>query len=432
MSVDASAAPAAPVRLREDVIGGVTTFFTMAYIIVVNPQILSTEGTGMPFAGVLAATVLTAATMTLLMGLYAKIPFAVAPGMGINAFFTYTIVLGQKVPWPVALGIVFWAGVTFLVISVTPIRAQIACAIPPPLRSAAAAGIGVFLTFIGLRNAGLVVASPATFVTVGKVGVPQLLALGGLVVMVAWSRRRSPFALLGGMALVTAAGWLLGLVHAPAHLVSPPDFGAVMFKLDILGALRPALAPALIAILFTDLFDSLSTFVGVAHATGLVDAEGHPRRLSQGLVVDALATLSAGLFGTSSGTAYIESAAGIEAGGRTGRASVVTAACFVPCLFLSPVAAMVPPFATAPVLILVGALMFRSVGKLDLSRLEDAVPAFLTVVLIPLTFSIAQGMLWGFLAHVVLYALAGRRREIQPTMYGIAAVSVVLLVLQSR
>lgn len=424
-------APLGASSVRQDVIGGLTTFFTMAYIIVVNPQILSTEGTGMPFAGVLTATVLIAATMTLLMGLYAKIPFAVAPGMGLNAFFTYSIVLGQKVPWPTALGIVFWAGVAFLVISVTPVREQIAQAIPLPLRSAAAAGIGVFLTFIGLRNAGLVVASPATFVTMGRLGAPSLLALVGLVVMVALMRRRSPLALLGGMALVTLLGWALGLVHAPARLVSAPDFRAVFLKLDVIDALRPALLPALLSILFTDLFDSLSTFVGVAHATGLVDADGQPRRLKQGLVVDALATLGAGLAGTSSGTAYIESAAGIEAGGRTGRASVVTALCFVPCLFLAPLAAMVPAFATAPVLILVGALMFRSVTRLDLERLEDAIPAFLTVVLIPLTFSITEGMLWGFLAHVVLYVLAGRRAEIRPAMYGIAFLSVLLLVLQA-
>ena len=196
--------------------------------------------------------------------------------------------------------------------------------------------------------------------------------------------------------------------------------------------LQFALFPALAAILFTDLFDSLSTFVGVAHATGLVDEEGHPQRLSQGLVVDALATVSAALFGTSSGTAFIESAAGIEAGGRSGRASVVTAACFVPCLFFAPVAGMVPPFATAPVLILVGALMFRSVGQLDLSKIEDTIPAFLTIVLIPLTFSITEGMLWGFVTHVVRYVLAGRRGEIRPAMFGIAGVSVALLVMQAR
>jgi AGZA family xanthine/uracil permease-like MFS transporter len=234
------------------------------------------------------------------------------------------------------------------------------------------------------------------------------------------------------MALCTLAGWALGLVRAPARLVSAPDFGAVFLELDVRGALRPALIPALLAILFTDLFDSISTLVGVAHATNLLDEEGNPLRLKQGLVVDALATLGAGLLGTSSGTAYIESAAGIEAGGRTGVASVVTALCFLPCLFLAPLAGMVPSFATAPALILVGALMFRSIGALDLSRLEDAIPVFLTVALIPLTFSITQGMLWGFLSHVVLYLLAGRRREIQPMMYGIAALSTVLLVLQSR
>jgi AGZA family xanthine/uracil permease-like MFS transporter len=418
--------------LKDDAVGGVTTFFTMAYIVVVNPQILSTEGTGMPFAGVLTATVLLAASMTLLMGLYAKIPFAVAPGMGINAFFTYSIILGQKVPWPTALGIVWWAGVVFLLVSSTPVREAIANAIPASLRSAAGAGIGVFLTFIGLKNAGLVIGSPATLVTMGKLGAPPLLAMVGLAAMVAMMRRRSPFALLGGMALVTLLGAALGLVHVPARLVSAPDFGAVLLKLDVRGALAPALWPALIAILFTDLFDSLSTFVGVAHATGLVDENGEPRRLKQGLVVDALATLCAGLVGTSSGTAYIESAAGIEAGGRSGRASVVTALCFVPCLFLGPLAGMVPPFATAPVLVLVGALMFRSVARLDLSKLEDAVPAFLTVVLIPLTFSITEGMLWGFVAHATLYVLAGRGKEIRPAMWGIAALSAALLALKAR
>jgi adenine/guanine/hypoxanthine permease len=416
---------------RNDIIGGVTTFFTMAYIIVVNPHILSTEGTGMPFDGVLAATILTAASMTLLMGLYAKIPFAVAPGMGINAFFTYTLVLGQKVPWPQALGIVFWAGVLFLIVSVTPLRERIAQAIPASLRSAAAAGIGLFLTFIGLKNAGLVIASPATFVTMGKLTVPSLLAVAGLLVMIVLMRRNSPLALLGGMAVVTAAGAFTGHVRMPERWFGTPDFGAVLFKLDVIGALKPALVPAMLALLFTDLFDSISTLVGVSHATGMVDEKGEPRRLREGLIVDAFATFGAALFGTSSGTAYIESAAGIEAGARTGRASIVTALCFLPCLFLSPIAAMVPPFATAPVLILVGALMFRSVARIPMTKLEDAIPIFLTIVLIPLTFSITEGMIWGFITHVALYALAGRSKEIKPAMYAIAAVSVGILLLQT-
>ncbi len=417
--------------VRGDVIGGATTFFTMAYIIVVNPQILSTPGTGMSFNGVLAATILTCASMTLLMGLYAKIPFAVAPGMGVNAFFTYSLILGQKIPWPVALGIVFWAGVLFLVVSATPIREHIARAIPNALRSAAAAGIGVLLTFIGLKNAGLVVASPATFVTMGKLTTTSLLAVGGLVLMVALSRRKNPLALLAGMALVTLAGVATGHVLVPDKLLSTPDFGAVTFKLDVLGALKPALLPAMLALLFTDLFDSISTLVGVSHATGMIDEKGEPRRLREGLIVDAFATFGAAIFGTSSGTAYVESAAGIESGARTGRASVVTALCFLPCLFLAPIAAMVPPFATAPVLIFVGALMFRTVAKMEMATLEDAIPVFLTIVLIPLTFSITQGMLWGFLTHVILYVFAGRRGEIRPAMYAIAALSAGILALQT-
>jgi adenine/guanine/hypoxanthine permease len=419
-------------ELRREALGGVTTFLTMAYVVIVNPAILTADGaTGMAFSGVVTATVVLSAVMTLAMGLYARLPFGVAPGMGINAFFAYTIVLGRHVPWQTALGIVFWAGVLFLAVSLTPLREKIALAIPRGLRSAAAAGIGLFLTFIGLKNAGLVVKDPATFVRLGKLGAEPLLALLGLAVIAVLLMRKRAYAFLAGIFVVTAAAWIAGRIAVPPALVSAPDFESVFFKLDVLGALRPALVPAALAILFTDLFDSLSTFVGVAHAAGLTDEKGEPRRLKEALVVDALATLGAGVVGTSSGTAYIESAAGIEAGARTGKASVVTAACFVPCLFLAPIAGMVPLYATAPVLIIVGALMFRTVTSLDLGRIEDSVPAYLTIVLIPLTFSITQGMLWGFLAHVGLYTLAGRAREIRPLMWGIAAVSALLLVLEN-
>ncbi|MGB7926424.1 MAG: NCS2 family permease [Pyrinomonadaceae bacterium] len=419
-----------PPNVRTEAIAGVTTFFTMAYIVIVNPSILSTEGTGMPFSGTLTATVLICFTMTLLMGLYARLPFAVAPGMGINAFFAFTIILGQQVPWPVALGIIFWAGVLFLLISVTPIRASIARAIPPGLRIATAAGIGIFLTFIGLRNAGIIAADPVTFVKLGALDHKALLTILGLGVTVWLLNRESPFAYLAGIFIVTLAAWALGLVKAPERLFSAPDFGSVFLKLDIWGALKLGLLPAIIAILFTDLFDSISTFIGVAHASGLVDEEGHPRNLKEGLVVDALATLGAGLAGTSSGTAYIESVAGINMGGRTGLTSVFTALCFLPCFFLAPLAGSVPVYATAAVLILVGAAMFKSVSELSFARIEDALPAFLTIILIPLTFSITQGILWGFISHVSLYLMAGRRREIHAVMYALAAVSVCLLVLE--
>jgi len=418
-------------NLKTEAVAGITTFFTMAYIVIVNPQILSADGkTGMAFTGVLTATVLICFTMTLLMGIYAKLPFAVAPGMGINAFFTYTIILGKGVPWPTALGIIFWAGVFFLLVSVTPVRESIAKAIPAELRIAAAAGIGIFLTFIGLKNAGFIVADPVTFVKLGALGKPALLTILGLAISVFLMSRKNPFAFLLAITVVTTTAWALGLVSTPAQLLSLPDFKSVFLKLDILGAFKLALLPSIISILFTDLFDSISTFIGVAHAADLLDQHGHPRNLRQGLIVDSLATMGAGLAGTSSGTAYIESIAGISMGGRSGLTSVFTALCFLPCFFIAPLAGVVPPYATAAVLILVGAAMFKSVGKINFSKIEEGMPAFLTLILIPLTFSITQGILWGFISHVGLYLMVGRRREIHPVMYALAVVSIGLLVLE--
>jgi AGZA family xanthine/uracil permease-like MFS transporter len=416
--------------LRTEAIAGVTTFFTMAYIVVVNPSILSTPGTGMAFSGVLTATVLVCFLMTLLMGVYAKLPFAVAPGMGINAYFTFTVILTQQVWWQTALGIVFWAGVLFLLISITPIRETIAKAIPAELRIATAAGIGIFLTFIGLKNAGLIVSDPVTFVKLGKLSFTTLLAVIGFMITVVLLIRRSSLAFLAGIFVVTVIAWAAGLVAAPDRMFSAPDFETVFLKLDILGALKLSLLPAIIGILFTDLFDSISTFIGVAHAADLLDENGNPRNLRQGLVVDSVATFGAGLAGTSSGTAYIESIAGITAGGRTGLTSVFTAVCFLPCFFLAPLAAMVPPFATAPVLVFVGAAMFKTVSAINFTRIEEGLPAFLTIILIPLTFSITQGILWGFVAHVGLYLITGRRKDVHPVMYVLAAVAIGLLVLE--
>lgn len=405
----------------------------MSYIVVVNPAILSTPGTGMPFSGVLTATVLVAFSATLLMGLYAKVPYAVAPGMGLNAFFTYSIVLGQKVPWRTALGIVFWSGLLFLLVSVTPLRAAIAKAIPSALRSGLAVGIGLFLTFIGLKNLGLVTAHPATLVGFGHLTPKVLVALAGMAGMAFLLRRKSPFAFLAGIAAITAAFGLAGWLKTPERLVSPPDFSSVFFQLDVLSSLRLAYLPAIVSILLTDLFDSLSTFLGLAQASGLKDASGEPLGLRRGLAVDAYATFAAGLFGSSAGTAYIESAAGVEVGARTGLASVATAICFLPCLFLAPVAGLIPAEATAPVLILVGALMFRAVSEVAWGRagLEETLPAFLAAALIPLTFSITQGVLWGLVSHVALFTLAGRRRELGPAMWGLAAVAAGLLLLEN-
>jgi len=416
--------------LRTEAIAGITTFFTMAYIVVVNPTILSTPGTGMAFSGVLSATVLVCFVMTLLMGVYAKLPFAVAPGMGINAFFTFTIILTHKVWWQVALGIIFWAGVLFMLISVTPVRETIAKAIPTELRIGTAAGIGIFLTFIGLKNAGFIVSDPVTFVKLGELGGPALFGALGFAVTLILMIRGSAFAFLAGIFVATLVAWATGQVPTPEALFSAPDFHTVFLKLDILGALKLSLLPAITGILFTDLFDSISTFIGVAHAANLLDEQGNPRNLKQGLIVDSFATFGAGLAGTSSGTAYIESIAGINSGGRTGMTSVFTALCFLPCFFLAPLAGMVPLYATAPVLILVGASMFRSVNQIDFGKIEEGLPAFLTIILIPLTFSITQGILWGFISHVGLYLIVGRRKEIHPVMFVLALIAIGLLLLE--
>jgi AGZA family xanthine/uracil permease-like MFS transporter len=416
--------------MTREVIAGITTFFTMAYIVIVNPTILSTTGTGMPFSGVLTATVLVCSTMTLLMGLYARLPFGVAPGMGLNAFFTYTLVLQGGVPWPVALGITFWAGLLFLLVSATPLREAIAMAIPASLRLAAAAGIGLLLTFIGLQNAGFVAANPVTLVGVGPLDHRALVTLLGLGIIVVLTRRGNPLAYLASILVSTAVAWIAGWVTPPDTWLSAPDFSSVFLKLDVLGALQLALLPAIVTVMLTDLFDSLSTFIGVAHAANLLDEHGRPKNLRRGLVVDAFATLGAGLFGSSAGTAYVESIAGIRMGGRTGLTAVVTALCFLPCLFIAPLAGAVPPYATAAVLIMVGVAMFETVSRIEFAALEVGVPAFATLILIPLTFSITQGILWGFILHAALHALTGRGREVGATMWALALVSVSLLLLE--
>jgi adenine/guanine/hypoxanthine permease len=425
--------PAVAPRAWTEIVAGVTTFLTMSYIIVVNPSILSTPGVGLPFSGVLTATVLLSAAMTIAMGLYARLPYAVAPGMGLNAFFTYHVVLGRKVPAPVALGLVTWAGLAFLVVSVTPLREAIARAVPRTLRIGAAVGIGLFLAFIGLRQGGIIEADPVILVRAAPLGRGALVFGTGLVVSLLLLVRQSPVALLAGIVVASVVAGLLGLTERPQAWLAPPDFSLVG-ALDLVGALRLSYLPIFLAIALTDLFDSLSTFIGIAESSGLTDERGEPTRLGRALLVDAVATFAAGLVGTSAGTAYIESAAGIRAGGRTGRTAIVCGLCFLPFLFLGPVARLVPAAATAPVLLLVGVFMFRGAGQLVGERLEEAVPAFATLILIPLTSSIATGVLWGLCLHVLAYAFAGRAREITLTgwLLGLVAAGALTLEQLSR
>tara|TARA_R110000868_G_scaffold248282_6_gene504672 strand:- start:24 stop:1283 length:1260 start_codon:yes stop_codon:yes gene_type:complete len=406
---------------RTEIYAGITTFLTMSYIIVVNPAILSTAGTGMSFSGVLTATVLVSFLSTLFMGVFAKLPFALAPGMGINTFFTFTLILGEKIPWPAALGLVFWSGVFFILVSITPLRQKIVHAIPLHLRLGMSCGIGLFLTFIGLKNASIITSSPATFVTNAPVSFAMCMAIIGLFVTVFFMRKKNPASFLIGILVVTVFSIVAGEVSLPTTLFSMPDFESTFFKLDIWGGLKWAYIPSIMTLIITDLFDSVSSFIGVSTSANLLDEKGEPKNLKQALFVDALATFMSSLFGTSAATTFIESSAGTEVGGRTGMTSVVTSLCFLPFLFLAPLLGVIPAYATAPVLIIVGALMFRNVAKLDFERLEEVVPLFLTVVLIPLTFSISQGILWGFFAHVVLFVLSGRSKEIEPIMYTLGA-----------
>ncbi len=416
-----------------EIIAGVSSFLATSYIVVVNPSIL--QQAGMPFAAVLTATVLVSFFSSLMMGLYARNPVLVAPGMGLNAFFTFSAVIGMKVPWPVALGAVFWSGILFLLLSVFNIRTYIVRAIPRPLRYAIAAGIGLFITLIGLVNARFIVANPATITGIGKLTPALLSFLAGLLVTAVLVAKKVKGSILLGIIFTTLAAWPLGrwwgegtLVHWQG-LFAAPDF-SLLFKLDLVHSLQWSVAPVIFAFVFTDMFDSLSTFVGLAEAADLLDENGEPRNIRRSLVTDAVATTLAGLVGSSPGTAYIESAVGIEAGGRTGLTAVVGALLFLPFLFLAPLLSMVPAIATAPALVLVGVFMIRPVVKINWLQLDEAIPAFLAMVLIPFTYSITQGITWGFLSWTAMQLLAGKKNTISPALWIIDLFAVLALFLQ--
>ncbi len=390
-----------------EIIAGISSFLATSYIIVVNPSILSQ--TGMPFAGVLTATILVCFFSSLMMGLFARNPILVAPGMGLNAFFTYSAVLGMKVPWPVALGAVFWSGIIFLLLSAFNVRTFIIKAIPKPLRYAIAAGIGLFITLIGFTNARFIVANPATIIGVSPLNASLLTFLAGLLLTALLVTRRVPGAILLGILFTTLAAYPLGrwwgdteatLVNFKG-IFAAPDF-SLLLRLDFINSWQWAVVPVIFSFVFTDLFDSLSTLVGLAEAADLLDENGEPRHVKRALLTDAVATTLAGLVGSSPGTAYIESAVGIEAGGRTGLTAVVSALLFLPFLFLAPLLSVIPAIATAPALVLVGVFMIRPITKINWLQLHEAIPAFLALVLIPFTYSITQGIIWGFLSWTTL------------------------------
>jgi AGZA family xanthine/uracil permease-like MFS transporter len=366
---------------------------------------------------------------TLLLAFWANVPLMMAPGMGLNAFFAFTLVGGMKVPWQTALGVVFISGVFFLLLTLIGLRERIVKAIPLGLRLAASVGIGLFIAFIGMKNLGLIADHPATLVTLGKLEPKVILGLLGVLLIAILEIKKVRGSILISILAVAGAGMVLGLAKPPAGVISaPPSIMPVAFQLDIMGALSVSLWASIFSFMFIDLFDSLGTMLAVCREAGLSNAKGDIKELPTMLKADAVATVAGSVLGTSTTTTYIESASGVAEGGRTGLASVMTGALFLLAMFFTPIISAIPGFATAPALIAVGIFMMRGIGDIDFYSFEEGVPAFLTFVLMPLTFSIAKGLAFGFIAYVLIKLLVGKIKECDPILILVAVFSIISLV----
>jgi adenine/guanine/hypoxanthine permease len=411
-------------NVRIELLAGLTTFMTMAYIIFVNPAILADAG--MDKGAVFVATCLAAAFGSAFMGLYANYPVALAPGMGLNAYFTYGVVKGMGHAWETALGAVFLSGILFLIVSLTPIREWVINSIPKSLKLSIAAGIGLFLAIIGLQSAGIVKAHPATLVTLGDLKSPAVvLAVIGFILMAALDARRVPGAILIGILAAAIAGAFLGLSKFTGVVSLPPSIAPVLLKLDLVKALEIGLVAIVFTFFFVDVFDNTGTLVGVAHKAGLVNPDGTLPRVKRALTVDSTAAMVGAALGTSTTTSYIESAAGVNAGGRTGLVAVTVAVLFLAALFFAPLAGAIPAFATAPALVYVACLMMSAVTEIDFADPSEFVPAVVVIVTMPLTFSIAHGIAFGFIAYAGIKLLAGRLRDVSLAVAVLAVLFVV-------
>ena len=411
--------------VRREIVAGVTTFLAMSYIIFVNPSILANAG--MDQGAVFVATCLSAAIGTAIMGLYANFPIAIAPGMGLNAFFTYGVVLGMGVPWEAALMAVFLSGVLFVILSVLPIREWVINSIPLELKLSISAGIGLFLIMIGLTSVGIVVDNPATLVGLGNLSAtPTLLAILCFITIVVLEARKVPGGILIGMLSITALGVALG-VSQPAGVVSlPPSVEPTLFALDWKMVFELSLVVVVISFLFVDVFDTAGTLVAVAHRAGLLDDKGHIKGLRKALLADSTATMVGAVVGTSSATSYVESIAGVNAGGRTGLTALVVAALFIVALFFAPLAGSFQSYATGPALVFVGCVMVGGLASVDWDDMTAFVPAVITAVAMPLTYSIATGIGLGFIAYAALKLGAGKWKSLSPSV----AVLAVLFLLK--
>ncbi len=410
--------------VKTELLAGLTTFLTMAYIIFVNPDILSAAG--MPKDAVFVATCLAAALGSAIMGLYANYPIALAPGMGLNAYFAFAVVQGMGFTWQQALGAVFISGVLFILISLFKLREAIVNAIPRSLKFAISAGIGLFLAIIGLKNAGLIAAHPATFVTLGDLHQPgPVLAVIGFFIIVALEQRKVPGAIIIGILAVTVAAVLMGLTPFVGIVAAPPSLAPTFMQMDLAGALNMGLLTVILTFFLVELFDASGTLIGVAHRAGLLDKDGKLPRLKKALLADSTAIAAGAALGTSSTTAYIESAAGTAVGGRTGLTAVTVAVLFLAAIIFAPLAGTVPAYATAPALCYVAVLMLKGLAEIAWDDLTEAAPAVVTAITMPFTFSIAHGIAFGFISYAAIRILAGRIKELPPMVAVIAVVFVL-------
>lgn len=406
--------------VRTEMLAGLTTFLTMAYIIFVNPSILGDAG--MPKDAVFVATCLIAALGTLVMGLFANYPIAIAPGMGLNAYFAYAVVLGMGYTWQAALGAVFLSGVLFLIVSVLRIREMIINGIPKSMRLGIVAGIGLFLGIISLKNAGLIAAHPATFITLGDLHQPApILAILGFFIIVALDRMRVRGAILIGIVAVTVLSFFFAGNEFRGVFSAPPSIEPTLFQLDIAGALSLGILNVVLVFFLVELFDATGTLMSVASRAGLLKT-GKMERMNKALIADSSAIVTGSMLGTSSATAYIESASGVQAGGRTGLTAVAVALLFLACLFIAPLAGAVPAYATAPALFFVACLMLREMADVDWEDTTESMPAVVTALMMPFTYSIANGIAFGFIAYAALKLFTGRARDVHLIVWIIAAV----------
>lgn len=410
-------------RIRTEILAGITTFLTMAYILAVNPNILS--ATGMDKGALFTTTVIASAFATLLMALYAKLPFALAPGMGLNAFFAYTVCLTLGYTWQFALTAVLIEGIIFILLTVTNLREKIVNALPITLKNAISAGIGLFIAFLGLQNAGIIVNNDATLISLGDVtSGSALLGMIGLLITSILLIKRVRGALLLGILATTIIGIPMGLTHIDGILSAPPSIEPILFKFEWHNILTKEMVIVVFTFLFVDMFDTIGTLVGVSTKADMVDKNGRIPHLKQAFLVDAIGTTAGACLGTSTITTFVESASGVGEGGRSGLTSFVTAICFLLALFFAPFFLAVPGSATAPVLILVGLMMMSSIKKVELNDYSEAIPAFICIIFMPLAYSISDGIVLGLISYVLINLLCGKFNKLTPAMYILSVIFV--------